>query len=115
MTYTPTCEQCGQHADCPEGSDLQDGICMRCTKANAQAEHKAAYYALCAELADIEARTGLYLADENVDAENAIDAGLSYGSAAFWEMMIDNATMNAGSRAENAGQNINELIGRVIY
>ena len=79
------------------------------------AEHKAAYYALCAELADIEARTGLYLADENVDAENTIDAGLSYGSEAFWEMMIANAAMNAGARAENEGQNINELIGRVIY
>lgn len=79
------------------------------------ADHRAAYYALCAELADIEARTGLYLADENVDAENTIDAGLSYGAAAFWEMMIQSASMNAGLRAEDVGQNINELIGRVIY
>lgn len=76
---------------------------------------KAAYDALARELRDIEARTGLYLHDENVDAENAVDAGLEYGSDEFWALMIDNAQMNAGARAESAGQDINALIGRTIY
>ena len=76
---------------------------------------KAAYDALARELADIEARTGLYLADENVDAENALDAGFKYGSDEFWSAMINSAESAAGGRAEEAGQNINALIGRVIY
>lgn len=76
---------------------------------------KAAYYALASELADIEARTGLYLADENVDAENALDAGCEYGSDEFWSTMIDSAKSAAGARAEEARQDINDLIGRVIY
>jgi hypothetical protein len=76
---------------------------------------KAAYDALARELADIEARTGLYLADENVDAENALDAGFKYGSDEFWSAMINSAESAAGGRAEEARQSINDLIGRVIY
>lgn len=76
---------------------------------------KAAYDALASELRDIEARTGLYLADENVDAENALDAGCEYGSDEFWSAMIDSAKSAAGARAEEARQDINDLIGRVIY
>jgi hypothetical protein len=76
---------------------------------------KAAYDALAKELAEIEARTGLYLTCENTDAENALDAGLEYGSDEFWMMMIDSAKMAAGFRAEDAGQDINTLIGRTIY
>ena len=76
---------------------------------------KAAYDALARELADIEVRTGLYLADENVDAENALDAGFKYGSDEFWSAMINSAESAAGARAEEAGQDINDLIGRVIY
>lgn len=76
---------------------------------------KEAYDALARELAGIEARTGLYLADENADAENATDAGCIYGSDEFWSVMISSAEMNAGIRAADEGQNINALIGRVIY
>ena len=76
---------------------------------------KAAYDELAKELAEIEARTGLYLADENIDAENALDAGLEYGSYDFWVLMLDSAKMAAGFRAEDAGQDINALIGRTIY
>lgn len=75
---------------------------------------KSAYNALAKELAAIEARTGLYLADENVDAENSLHAG-EYDSEAFWVAMLGNAQMAAGIRAEEAGHNINALIGRVIY
>ena len=77
--------------------------------------HKAAYYELSRELVDIQARNKIFLIDENVDAENVLDAGHTYNSDEFWAAMIDNAAMNAGIRAEEAGQNINDLIGRVIY
>ena len=76
---------------------------------------KAAYYELASELADIEARTGLYLADENVDAENALDAGCEYGSDDFWSTMLYSAKSAAGFRAEEAGEDIYDLIGRVIF
>ena len=76
---------------------------------------KAAYYELASELAGIEARTGLYLADENVDAENALDAGCKHDSDQFWSAMLYSAKSAAGARAEEAGQDINDLIGRVIY
>ena len=77
--------------------------------------NKQAYETLAAELVAIEARAGLYLHDENVDAENAADAGLEYGSEEFWAMMLDSAQMNAGMRAESAGHDINALIGRTVY
>jgi len=76
---------------------------------------KQAYAAFATELAALEQRTGLYLADENVDAENAIEAGAEYGSDEFWAIMFDNAQMNAGIRAEAAGHDINALIGRTVY
>lgn len=78
-------------------------------------DNKAAYYALSRELVDIQARNKIFLIDENEDAQNALDAGYKYNSNEFWACMIENASMNAGMRAEEAGQNINDLIGRVIY
>jgi hypothetical protein len=79
------------------------------------ANAKAAYDIFARELAEVEAATGLYLADENVDAENSLDGGETYDSDAFWSVMLINAKMAAGQRAEDAGQDINALIGRVIY
>ena len=76
---------------------------------------KQAYNALAAELATIEKQAGLYLHDENVDAEKARDAGLEDGTDAYWAMMLDSAAMAAGGRAEEAGLDINALIGRTIY
>ena len=76
---------------------------------------KQAYNAIAAELTEIEARTGVYLHDENVDAENARDAGLEEGTDAYWAMMLDSAAMAAGGRAEEAGLDINKLVGRTIY
>ena len=76
---------------------------------------KQAYNALAAELATIEEQTGLYLFDGGIDAENARDAGLEEGTDAYWAMMLDSAAMTAGGRAEDAGLDINKLVGRTIY
>ncbi|AND74965.1 hypothetical protein pf16_42 [Pseudomonas phage pf16] len=72
------------------------------------------------ELKAIEARTGLYLADESVDRENlsAEIAALwevNWAPAEYWVEMHRQACSAAGMRAEEAGFDINELIGRVIY
>lgn len=76
---------------------------------------KAAYEALMTEVHAIEEATGLFLADENEDAQNALDAGHRYGSKAFWNLCFASACQAAGFRAHDAGHNINALIGRVIY
>lgn len=76
--------------------------------------NRSAYYALVEELKAIEETTGLYLTDENVDAEN-IDRGLVYESEEYYANMLICAKSAAGYRAEEAGRNINALIGRVIY
>ena len=73
---------------------------------------KQKYDALQAELAAIEQATGLYLADANVDRENVEGDDRTN---AFWSAMIGAAEQAAGMRAEAAGENINKLIGRVIY
>tara|TARA_R110000772_G_scaffold184708_1_gene295749 strand:- start:247 stop:501 length:255 start_codon:yes stop_codon:yes gene_type:complete len=81
---------------------------------------KADYDALSEELATIEKATGTYLADPNVDHEN-IDAEWNCGGTVsptnpeFWSFMYGSACMAAGFRAEEAGLDINELIGRAIY
>lgn len=66
------------------------------------------YRELQAELQAIEQQTGLYLADDNVDRENAQNPG-------DWNELYYCACMAAGMRAENVGQDINVLIGRTIY
>lgn len=70
------------------------------------------YEALNAELVAIEERTGLYLADMCIDREN-VDT--DENDASYWEAMMSTARLSAGMRAEEAGQDINKLIGRVIY
>jgi heat shock protein HspQ len=70
------------------------------------------YFALVAELEAVEERTGLYLADINVDAENA-DVPREHPE--FWVRCTRAAKQAAGFRAEEAGYDINDLIGRVIY
>lgn len=74
-----------------------------------------AYNEVFSELQAVEAKTGLYLADEGADHENATDAGLVRGSEEYWTVMIASAWMAAGQRAEEAGQNINKLLGKVVY
>jgi len=73
---------------------------------------ETAYRAMQAELAAIEKATGVYLADESVDHENV---ELDENAPGYWSAMIDAAGTAAGQRAEDAGYDINALIGRVIY
>jgi hypothetical protein len=73
---------------------------------------EANYEVLFNELTAIANRTGLYLVDEGVDGENVT---AEFGSDEYWTAMYAAACMAAGQRAEEAGQNINDLIGRVIY
>jgi hypothetical protein len=70
------------------------------------------YAMLQAELGNIEAKTGLYLADPSVDRENVM---CSEDAPEFWGCMYAAACAAAGFRAEEHGQNINELIGTCIY
>jgi len=76
--------------------------------------NEQAYDKLQVELKKIEKETGLYLADTNVDFENA-DRTLVRNSEEFFANLIACAEAAAGFRAEEAGQDINALIGRVIY
>ncbi len=66
------------------------------------------YSELTAKLIEIENATGLYLSDTCVDAENA---GHNATDAALFTV----AANAAGVRAEDAGYDINDLIGIVIY
>ena len=81
---------------------------------------KADYWALNAELEAIEKATGAYIADVNIDHENVDETWKKGGTVSpddpeFWSHMYGAACMAAGVRAEEAGLNINELIGRQIY
>ena len=73
---------------------------------------ETAYRALQAELAAAEKATGLYLADESIDHENV---EMDENAPGYWTAMIDMAAYSASFRAEDAGFDINALIGRVIY
>lgn len=81
--------------------------------------NRSKYYDLQDELQALEEKTGLYLADESVDHENCEpiiqEQGIELGSDEWYGRMIRAAEMAAGMRAEEAGQDINALIGRVIY
>ena len=75
------------------------------------------YQALQRDLRAVEARTGLYLADECIDRQN-LSFMFPNGEdeseecyAALYRAAVD----AAGFRAEDAGENINELLGRCIY
>jgi hypothetical protein len=70
------------------------------------------YYAFYEELRKIEKATGLYLADEGVDAENT---PVKPDHADYWKLMLVAAEHAAGIRAEEAGKDINVLVGRIIY
>jgi len=72
------------------------------------------YYKLQDELRKIEKDTGIYLADQNIDCEN-VDQSLDRNSDEFFANLICCATSAAGFRAEEAGFDINALIGRVIF
>ena len=81
---------------------------------------KADYWALNKELIAIEKVIGVNLENASVDYEN-VDATWKCGGTVsptdpeFWSHMYGAACEAAGMRAEDAGLDINELIGRAIY
>lgn len=75
------------------------------------------YDQLAKELQAIEARYAYphplnYLHDICVDAENA---EVPSTHPEYWNRMYESACFAAGSRAEEYGESINDLIGRTIY
>ena len=78
----------------------------------ATSQAKTAYYALIAEI-DAANVNNLYLTDECVDRENACHE--AEGSLEFWQAMHCAALDAAGCRAEEAGADLNALVGRIIY
>jgi hypothetical protein len=77
---------------------------------------KQKYEDLQIALASAEKVTGLYLADPGVDRENIERSLLKADwTDAYWDAMYEAAASSAGFRAADAGKDINELIGRVIY
>jgi hypothetical protein len=75
---------------------------------------KDAYYQFIAELAALEASTGMYLSDTCVDREDVSPEAIPE-SEAFYKSLLACATSAAGSRAEERGQDINKLLGRIVY
>ena len=66
------------------------------------------YTELTTKLVAIEKTTGLYLSDTSVDRENASNPNCE-------RSLFSAAASAAGQRAEEAGFNINVLIGANIY
>ena len=66
------------------------------------------YSDLISNLQSVEQQTGLYLSDMAVDIENA-------GLHATDEELFSVAAGAAGMRAEDAGFNINDLLGFIVY
>lgn len=88
--------------------------------------NKQQYFALQADLEALEKKTGAYLADQGVDAENVFEGKSQEDKNAFacgymredsplWMELVRAAGMAAGMRGEDAGLDINALIGRSIY
>jgi len=86
--------------------------------------NKEKYQNLQAELEVIERATKVYLADGNIDRENVCEGKTQEEKEAIWsEYMSDElwgelykaAVDAAAFRAEDAGLDLNKLIGRNIY
>tara|TARA_R110000851_G_scaffold177140_1_gene323898 strand:+ start:310 stop:564 length:255 start_codon:yes stop_codon:yes gene_type:complete len=81
---------------------------------------QADYYRLQDELTLIGKSSGVDLADENIDHEN-VNADWKCGgetsptAPTFWAEMCQAAFYAAGMRAEEAGLDINALMGSDIY
>lgn len=82
---------------------------------------RADYYALQDELQALEktlrATHGVWfaLSDQCVDAENILPLREEDNFDEYWAAMYRAACMQAGMMAEEAGLDINALLGRVIY
>lgn len=88
--------------------------------------NKLQYFALQADLEALEKETGAYLADQCVDAENVFEGkpqedreafarGYMREDSSLWLELVRAAGMAAGMRGEDAGLDVNALIGRSIY
>ena len=66
------------------------------------------YAELTTKLVAIEKATGLYLSDTSVDRENATNPDCE-------KSLFAAAVSAAGQRAEDAGYDINALVGAQIY
>lgn len=85
---------------------------------------REAYYEFQKELTILESQVGVYLAEQAVDEENLPEwlpkdeyaaFGVSNGSDRYWTEMLRCAQSAAGMRAEEAGLDINKLLGRTVY
>ena len=76
---------------------------------------KTAYEKLHIELLALEREHGLYLVDPCIDHENIAAQNLTEGTDDYWAALFNVACDAAGGRAEEAGYDINELLGRIIY
>ena len=80
------------------------------------------YAELIAKLKEVELATGVYLVDECVDRENVMDIedfrGLSWDgilSKGQDDALCSAAGSAAGSRSEEAGLDLNKLLGFIVY
>ena len=87
---------------------------------NAKREAEFAYYALVAEIdaawavvCATDTDVTSYITDPCVDSENAEQE--VYESTGYWLIMKASAASAAGMRAEEAGYDINKVVGRSIY
>lgn len=89
-----------------EGIDYAtDLLAEKSERAAADAENAYNAYvkALEAAQAASPAHRGVYLTDTNIDAANALDAGITRNTAEFWITCKASATMAYGFRLEEAG------------
>jgi hypothetical protein len=78
-------------------------------------DNKTKYYDLQETLQKLEKQHGLYLADQCVDLENVdFNAASEYTNEQYGKLYAVACSAAAG-RAEEAGFDINKLIGKIIY
>lgn len=86
--------------------------------------NKAKYETLQAELEVIERSTKVYLADGNIDRENVCEGKSQDDKVAIWSdymreelwgELYKAAVDAAAFRAEDAGLDLNKLLGRNVY
>jgi len=79
-------------------------------------DNKAKYYELQANLAKLEKKHNLYLADQSVDLENVEWKATSFDYTNEQYADLYSVACNAaGTRAAEAGFDINKLLNKVIY
>ena len=77
-------------------------------------EWKQKVETLKTELDELSSKVGEWLVDENVAIEN-MDRKFSEGSVGWWKEFYGHLINTAANTAEEAGFNLNELLGRVVY